>query len=433
MKNLIFITLTFTSTLTFAQNKMNFTAVWNQVQSNSAALSASEAAVASKKEANSNAKLHWLPTVYLDAKTYRTNDPGNSFFGLLEQKSLQQSDFSTTSINNPGSNQFTRSALGVDFPLYEGGLKSNKTELTNNLLQAQTYEDSQLKIDQYAMTGMLYSSINSLEDQLSKINDLQNRLTALSKNYRLANKANPVGYSGSLGMKALENRILGLKNYFQTQISNSYKMLTAMGLKETNWQPEKKSATDFINIYFSEANANTDSYAIKASQEKAKASSYVAEMENARYLPRVAAFAETYNFAGSRDNANGYTAGLYLQWALFDSGSYGKKAEAKAMAIAADKSSQALQEKNTQEFASLKQQKEMLANNLQILKQSQDLLSEQTQLTENLFKNGSVNVLQFIEVLNRRVDLVQQYTETELNYLKVSTELVTKTNYSLNK
>ena len=51
---------------------------------------------------------------------------------------------------------------------------------------------------------------------------------------------------------------------------------------------------------------------------------------------------------------------------------------------------------------------------LKLLDESTALLQEQTQVARQLFRNGSINALQLVEVLNRRADLVVNRREAEL-------------------
>ena len=58
-------------------------------------------------------------------------------------------------------------------------------------------------------------------------------------------------------------------------------------------------------------------------------------------------------------------------------------------------------------------------------------MSEQTRVTETLFKNGSVNTLQLVEVLSRRADLIVSQTEAHLGLIKTSAEMILKTQFTI--
>ena len=115
--------------LNFAKAEtLSFSTVWSQINNNSAAQQSSKLQTEALSEAQSRSSRHWLPRIYLDARGYQTNDPGASFFGLLEQRSIGQADFDPNAINHPESNVYTRGALGLDWAVYEGGIKSSQVD-----------------------------------------------------------------------------------------------------------------------------------------------------------------------------------------------------------------------------------------------------------------------------------------------------------------
>jgi plasmid maintenance system killer protein len=111
---------------------------------------------------------------------------------------------------------------------------------------------------------------------------------------------------------------------------------------------------------------------------------------------------------------------LYLQWSLFNAQDYGSVKEAQLKAFAAQSGIAAQRQKEQSEKLYLFELEKTLIRNLQLIKDSQTLMSEQVQVTEKLFRNGSVNALQFVEVLNRKADLILAETETHKQLLEVS-------------
>jgi hypothetical protein len=53
-----------------------------------------------------------------------------------------------------------------------------------------------------------------------------------------------------------------------------------------------------------------------------------------------------------------------------------------------------------------------------LMDDSDKLLEEQAETAKNLFKNGSINALQLVEVLSRRVDLIDQQAMVEMEMAK---------------
>lgn len=415
---------------------LSFPAVWQKVSGASPALEAARLQTESALEAQGKAGRHWLPRLYLDARTYRTNDPGNSFFGLLEQKSLRATDFNPDLMNSPESLSFTRGALGADLPLYEGGMKSAQVELLAHSVEAQKSAAAQTRIEQYAVVGQSYGAIGVLDKELTQLRELAGELERLSRDYKLGGKSNPVGYSGLLGMKALGNRVRGMISQYEAQKLAHTEALREMGLAETRWSPEKMETSLFVERYFGEEAAGgsvetAPSFRTEAVRGQALASREMANMEKARFLPRVGAFAEASSFGGSRGTAGAVTAGLYLQWSLFDPSSYGSVKEARLKALAADKQAEALEKNERAERAAVAESRKALRESVGLLTDSQRLLVEQSKTMMTLFRNGSVNTLQILEVFDRRAELIGRQTEAELGLLKAGTQSATQQKFDI--
>lgn len=413
---------------------LSFGSAWCKVNEGSAAQESSRLQAESLIESQSRASRHWLPKVYIDARTYQTNDPGTSFFGLLEQRSIKQTDFSVDSINHPDPHVYTRGALGVDLALYEGGMKSSQVDLLEHSVAAQKSVTSQIQIEQYSAVGLSYGSIAVLEQQKGRLQELNSEVTRMINGYQLGSKSNPVGYSGLLGMKSLANRLSGLIKQYEAQSRSHYATLSEMGLKDQDWSPEDIESIVFVNRYFSDSSQQHESlssYKIESAKENAKASEEVANMEKAKFLPRAGVFAETFVFNGSRDTANGYTAGLYLQWSLYDPSSYGSLREAKLKSMAAAKYSEASDQQERAERAALNEALKSFRQNIELLNDSHKLLVEQSKMTETLFRNGSINALQIVEILSRRADLIAQQGEAELGLIRAGSQVITKQKFDI--
>ncbi len=399
---------------------LSFPEIWSTIRQASPAQEAAQLDAHAAEAGRERASRHWLPRLYLDAKTYRTNDPGTSLFGLLEQRKITSTDFSPDSLNNPEDRTFARGALGVDLPLYEGGMKSARVSMMEHVAAAGKATLAGVVLEQYASSGQAYGTIAALRRQKSKLQDLNNEIERLMKSYQLGQKSNPVGYSGLLGMKSLAHRVAGLIEQMEAQERAANAALKEMGAPEGRWTPQEMEARQFVDRYLIAEIKDGESHKITAGRENAKAAEEGALMERARHLPRVGAFAESHVFNGSRDTATGYTAGLYLQWSLFDPSDLGAYREARLKAQAAARMNQALAQKERAERSALAESDRALRANLARLEDSDRLLAEQTRVSATLFRNGSMSALQFVEILNRRTDLISQETEAELGLIQAA-------------
>ncbi|MCL1973172.1 MAG: TolC family protein [Endomicrobia bacterium] len=413
--------------------QLSFSYVWNQISAESPAQKSAEFQTQAASAAKDRAGRHWLPTVYMDAAGYGTNDPGSAFFGLLEQRSLKQSDFNPDSINHPGDNIYMRGALGIDMPLYEGGMRSTQVKIQEHALAAAENESSQIRLEEYSQAGLSFVSIAILAKQKKKLEDLNVEIEKFMKNYQLGQKSNPVGYSGLLGMKSLSNRISGFLSQYNAQMLSHYFMLREMGVNNNEWLPDISDAVQFAENYLMQETESSGSYRQASLQEIAFAGAEAGKIEKAKSLPRLGAFAESYVFNGDRDTANGYTAGLYLKWNIFDPSSYRTFEEAGLKAAAAKKSSEAYARQERAQRSGLQESVKALKDNIAIINESDKILLEQIEVMKTLFKNGAVSALQLIEVLNRRVDLIAQQNEAELAFVKSSAQAVTLEKFDIQK
>ncbi|MBX3040875.1 MAG: hypothetical protein KF789_09240 [Bdellovibrionaceae bacterium] len=412
---------------------LSFQTVWEQITTTSPAQEAAALKAQSAEVGLSNAKKHWLPRVYLEARSARTNESGAVLFGFLGQRKVGAADFSPDSLNHPEAQTQTRGALGLDLVLYEGGSKQAQVRMYQQVAEAEKLSVKQMQIEQYGQAGFAYGMMASLKKQKLKLLDLGEQVSKLVKGYQLGQKSNPVGYSGLLGMKSLAIRIAGLVEQIEAQENASLRALIEMGAKEAGWTPESFDARAFTNRYFPVSQINPEEASPKsmAQLSGAKALVETSKMAKAHSLPRAGLFAESSVFDGSRGTANAYTAGLYLQWSLFDPSSTGKYKEAKLNALATEKMAQALLQQENTERQGLLEMERSLRSSLQKLDESEGLLAEQTQVSSTLFKNGSIGALQFVELLNRRTDLIAQQTEAEASLLKTSSSLAAKSKFEI--
>lgn len=409
---------------------VTFNEIWSQIRTNSPAQQAAELQIHAAEEASSRASRHWLPRLYLDVKVYRTNDPGQSLMGLLQQRQIQANDFNPNLLNRPDATTYSRGALGLDLPLFEGGMKTAQAALYQNTVSAQKSAAKQTQIDQYAVVGKSYGSIIVLKNQIEKLNAISVEIQKLIKSYQIGQKSNPVGYSGLLGMRSLSNRITGLLEHYKSQQNAYYGTLNEMGYKNSNWTTENLRIQKFIEKYLTSITDST-SNKVQSSIENIKVAQNIAEMEKARFMPRLGAFAEGYLFNGNRDAADGYMAGLYLQWNLFDPSDFGKLKEARLKTLSGEKQVQALIQQEKSEKIIADESDKAMRINLSLIEDSDKLLSEQMNVASTLFRNGSISALQLVEILNRRTDLIAQQNELEMNLIKTVSDKITKYDFQI--
>ena len=225
-------------------------------------------------------------------------------------------------------------------------------------------------------------------------------------------------------MKSLLNRITGLMSQNQAQINSYYKTIEQLGLSQKNWKPNFSDGLSFSEKYLT-ASPSGLSYKTLALKENVLASENTVNMQQARFLPKVGAFAESSLFNSDRDTANAYMAGLYLQWNLFDPADFGSKNEFRLKSIATQKYSESMEKQEIAEKNGLTESLNSYKENLKLINDSDKILEEQTKMSESLFRNGSINALQFVEILNRRADLITQQNEIEVGLVQTASKFIT--------
>ena len=110
-------------------------------------------------------------------------------------------------------------------------------------------------------------------------------------------------------------------------------------------------------------------------------------------------------------------------WDLFNSDSYGRVGEANAKALAGQAKLEAGKQEEKIMMDQLLESKATLEKSLVLLENSDNLLKEQTQNAMKLFRSGMLSALQLAEVINRRVDLIDNKNKAEAQYLDVYSRL----------
>lgn len=370
------------------------------------------------------AERHWLPRVYVTGQWFTTNDPTAVFFNNLGQRSIEQADFIPSDLNRPGRKNFKTANLGLDLPLYEGGFKAAQSSMYETLVKASELEIKARRSEEYAELARQYGGLLVLSKNDALLKELKKNLGKIISSYQVGAQSNPVGYSGLLGLKGVDNRVRGMLAEYEMKIANSKKWISIKTESDENWNPETVvNLQDFLVTKLSSSSTSSHSSMLLAQEMKLKTLDDMKSMEKARFLPRVGLFAQNSLYAGERDTESAQTVGLYVMWDLFNPDSYGRVEEAGARALAEKSKLQAHKQEERIMLDQLVESKSTLEKTLDILNDSDKLLMEQTANAMRLFRSGMLNALQLAEVINRRVDLVENKFKAEGQYLDVWSRL----------
>lgn len=398
-----------------------FDEIWEGVKKSAPSLKALQSEVEAAQINQHRTLRHFYPRVWTGGRVFSTNDPGASFMYTLQQRQISTTDFAPVSLNQPGNHIFEQLTLGVDLSLYEGGMRVAEAKVAAKGVEAKSWEEQAQRLAEYARAAQGYAALLVLNLQRQQLQSLSNHVSGVLENYGLGSKSNPVGYSGLLGLKNLRNRIEGLLVENEAKIAAKRNAIRAIATDlPDDWQPKMQKPKEFLMNAFFEGSPPA---AVLAARSGAEAMDFAKEVEKAKFLPKVSVFAQGDLYGGSRSAATSYTAGMHLQWELFSASNCGAVHQAELQAVAAHARADDLQRKWTTDHAIALSGTQASEKNLNLLEESASLLEEQTRTARSLFRNGSINALQLVEVLNRRADLLVNWAEAGLNYAQMKSAL----------
>lgn len=410
---------TITSSQLHAQRVESFDQKWQQLHANSLKQKSASLDVQYSELGLNRARLHWLPRAYLQGHWVRTNDPAQVLFNNLAQREVKSADFLPSELNLPGYQTYKTATIGIDLPLFEGGSKQAQQSMLNSLLLAAENEQRAKKSEDYRELGQYYAGLLISQENSEHLHQLETQLQSIIKNYQMGAQSSPLGHSGLLGLKGVQNRLEALATIISVQSQQSYQWIDEKTAQDIKWQPQTESSLQkFLIKNFSEFSSPSLSTSSLALKYKIESMSELKNMERARYLPRIGLFAQNSYTDGQRGSDDSQSFGLYMAWDIFNPDSYGRQSEAVTKHSAEQSRFEGLKQEESIQRKNLVSQKEGLRNLLEILDNSSQLLSEQSINSMKLFRSGALNALQLAEVINRRIDLIEKTFQVQNQYLQ---------------
>lgn len=390
-----------------------FEELWRKVEQNSFAIKASGNSHRASLEELKMAKNHWLPNIYLQGSTFITDDPGTNMFALLSQRKITNSDFMPGTLNDPGMNHFSKVGIGFQLPLYQGMAGSNYQKVVNHLMisEERSFEATEklLFSEYFKMFSVLKSYLYHEESFQKTLGQLQK----LESNYQLGSKDNMLGYSGKLGIKNLILKTQSLLEMVKVKKRSTLNALEEMSGETVLVNNVKESDFEFVYRNLTQKDFLTYRSDTEAFKEKALAQHESVNLQKARFRPQVSLFGEQSLFTGDRETAENKVIGLNVQWNIFSKENMNLDSKSLYQAFAAKNAHLALEQRDVVESKMLEQVDAMLNDTFERSLASKHFLSEQADVTSKLFKNGMINILQFLEVLNQEITLNEKILELE--------------------
>lgn len=376
---------------------------------------------------------HWLPTLYLDSSFYKTNDPTKNFIGNLYQRSIRQSDFEQNVINKTANGTYSKSAVGVNLPLYEGGAGIANRDIAKNMVVAKKYDLKQVEINQYAYATANYIALVSLQEQKIRLKKIAKNIDEILKNYALGNKKNQVGYSGLLILQVSENKTKSFIIDNEEKTKALYATLRELGFaSEIDWSVNNLPVNDYLNKYLKFELEPDSSFKISALKAKVDADKNKEKIENGKNLPKLNLFAENYVFNGDRSTQNGYTAGLNLRWNFFDPLSYNAGSIASNNSNSSRYEFLAQQQNERAEIEFLNSQINALTQAVRLASKNDELMFKNVVVSQELFKNGAIVASNLSDAIMKYLDNFVYFANAQMQLIDLYSKKVSKQKIDIN-
>ena len=157
---------------------------------------------------------YWFPTLYLDGNLYRADDSAQNFMGNLYHRAVKANDLSIPNLNSSQTNNFLKTAIGLNLNLYQGDASEQNFQYQNNLAVAKNYEAKQNKINQYFEVAKVYTAIVLLKQHQKKLQKIYAKINEILKTHNLNNQKNQIKNYSSLGFKVSSNVISSFRSNF---------------------------------------------------------------------------------------------------------------------------------------------------------------------------------------------------------------------------
>ena len=432
------ITLFFINTILplHAQNikevpELNFQQIWEKVKVNSPSQKAAVFEAKAAEISKDRAERHWYPTIYADAKAYRTNDPGLTFMSNMGQSGVTQNDFIPDNLNHPDTGNYQKGTLGLDLPIFEGGARVEAAKAMEKLAEAKKYQSNSAYLIEFSTIASAYGEIIVLRKTRDDLISISDRVNAVLANYQGGLRSNLVEYSGILALKTLQNRIKVhlSENESKTESLRVYIEKMSGNSLPAGWLPFNESVIAFSEINLKAENLSADgSYRIKAYEAMAESSASRAEAEKAIFLPKIGLFAETNIYNGKRDTADSYTAGFYIKMNIVSPMDYGAVKQAELESDASKYRAMDAKLQGEIELSRLYSFSDILKKNISTMNENAALMDELVKNSQKLFANGSMKAFQLVDVFSRKTDLIINLAGAEAEYLNVMAGIY---NYSM--
>jgi hypothetical protein len=233
-----------------------------------------------------------------------------------------------------------------------------------------------------------------------------------------------LGYSGLLSLKGIQNKIdlIQLELNSNLNIVKSSLKLIA-GNPEMNFEPNSISFENLMQLYGSVPNNSNHSFQVIAEKENSNSLKEQVTQQKSQYKPKIGIFGQENLAVGERGSQPSYFVGAYLKF-NFSPTDFGSGDETELLALAKQKNAENIA---LNDSLSLEQANNNIQKNNQklvLLSKNDDILAEQLKVLMNLYQHGNANISQIAELMNKRIDILNEKYSCKQEILKSQLELM---------
>jgi len=269
-------------------------------------------------EAQMSSAHHW-GSLDLQENVMNSDDAGNVFGFKLASREVVQSDFVTTTLNNPESRQFYQTKLSYKLPLFVAGKISAGSAISKALKDLSVLDGEALKFKKIYELRKSFYDIALLKAFIVDLNKIQSNLETIDSVTRSMIKE---GYAKKIDLLEVKSKKASTQRLLTQSEGNLKLALEYVSfLLNEDIVSVDTSSLQRLSLVDKKVDIKELSFVKKAALG-VHISNELTTVANSGFFPTIGAFAEFSSaddtFTGSFSDHGGYTVGVQLNWNLFN-------------------------------------------------------------------------------------------------------------------
>lgn len=176
---------------------------------------------------------------------------------LIGQRSLSNSDLSTSYLNSPGIHTQNRLGIGFEWPIFDSGIAGIGVSLRQLDREGAAVLQTEVVRKTYAGLGRSYWSLSNAIWLNTQLSTLETKLDSAMKSYQFRDPSNPMGYSGWAAYKLVKAELNARRRQAEMTHSIAMSQIQGIGYDRQDWKPSSMNINDDLARYFAPPNVPT--------------------------------------------------------------------------------------------------------------------------------------------------------------------------------